>query len=98
MTHEELIKLDMPHLRDLASRHGDIGEKYADDRLCDFAFSAMMRKLEKSRDKGRGGWWDKDRCAIEDLKLMLNDHVQKGDMVDVMNLAAMIYVRESADT
>lgn len=57
--------------------------------------SAMGDKLDKSRRKGRGGWWS-DSCSTEYLKRTLIDHVSKGDMVDVMNLAAMIHARECA--
>jgi hypothetical protein len=73
---------------------GDTINKSADGMLVRVASSAMDEKLRLSREKGRGGWWDSSTCSIEDLKRMLVEHVDKGDMVDVMNFAAMIYFRE----
>ncbi len=68
-------------------------ESNADFCLVDLATKAMEAKLLASREKGRGGWWDDDRCSVDDLQQMLAEHLTKGDMVDVMNFAAMIYVR-----
>ena len=60
----------------------------ADDlAVMDFTH-AMMRKLARSRAKGRGGWQD---CSNSDLWMMLREHVEKGDPVDVANLAMMIH-------
>ncbi len=73
-------------------------DELADDRLVHFTAVAMAEKLEISRTKkGRGGWWDKDACSIEQLKSLLKEHVEKGDMIDVVNLSAMIYVREAME-
>lgn len=49
---------------------------------------AMVDKMALSRAKGRGGW---QNCSIDELWDMLRDHVQKGDPVDVANLAMMIW-------
>lgn len=94
---KELIKIDMgafvygtklseapPHFHDLQ----------ADYRLVYFAGEAMKEKLGIARSRGRGGWWNPEECSIDLLRQMLRDHVEKGDMRDVMNIAAMIYVRE----
>jgi len=70
-------------------------DEFMDTELSSFAKQAMDEKLEITRNKGRGGWWTKD-CSTEQLKQMLREHIDKGDMRDVMNLAAMIYYRESA--
>jgi hypothetical protein len=72
----------------------DIGKKM-DENLVEVASKAMLEKLSISRQKGRGGWWSDD-CTIERLNSMLLDHVNKGDMRDVMNIAAMIYYKERA--
>ena len=66
----------------------------ADETLADITALAMREKLEKKRTQGRSGWWDEGQCAIPELRTMLRDHLEKGDMLDVVNLAAMIYVRE----
>ena len=64
-----------------------------DEYLTTVAKNAMDKKLQITRSKGRGGWW-KPECSISDLKQMLVNHVDKGDMRDVMALAAMIYFKE----
>lgn len=74
-----------------------IHDMRADYRLVDYARRAMQEKLAVARDKGRGGWWNPEQCDIDELRRMLREHVEKGDMRDVMNIAAMIYVRECID-
>lgn len=97
MSQAEYVKLDMPHMVELAREFPHRADKYADERLCDYAYGAMKEKLAAARAKGRGGWWDADRCSLDFLKGLLAEHVEKGDMVDVMNLAAMIYAREQVE-
>ena len=69
----------------------------ADERLVRHAAEAMREKLKLARVRGRGGWWNSDECTIDDLRSLLREHIEKGDMRDVLNLAAMVYVREIAD-
>lgn len=64
----------------------------ADALLLVAAQNAMEDKLDQKRIDGRGGWHG-PTCSNEALIAMLEDHLIKGDMVDVMNIAAMIYVR-----
>lgn len=54
---------------------------------------AMKSKLEKKRGEGRGGWQNKDECSAEYLSKLLREHVEKGDPVDVANLAMMLHQR-----
>ncbi|MCF2900954.1 hypothetical protein L1267_11115 [Pseudoalteromonas sp. OFAV1] len=70
-------------------------EEFMDTELVNSAKNAMAEKLLDSRNKGRGGWWS-ENCSTEHLNELLKEHVNKGDMVDVMNIAAMIYYREAA--
>lgn len=73
-------------------------ERVAEELLIKEASYAMKQKLEKSRiEKGRVGWWNEKVCSIGQLKQLLKDHTAKCDMVDIMNIAAMIYVREQTD-
>lgn len=53
----------------------------------------MGAKLAKSRSKGCFGWHT-GFCTNADLKQKMVEHIGKGDMVDVINFAAMIMVRE----
>jgi hypothetical protein len=59
------------------------------------AFAAAMKaKMARSRAKGRGGW---QTCSVPDLWQMLREHVEKGDPVDVANLAMMIWRNQQRD-
>lgn len=60
--------------------------------VADFA-DAMRRKLEKKRAEDRGGWHDPDQCQLDTLAVMLLDHLEKGDPVDIGNFAMMLYNR-----
>lgn len=59
-----------------------------DDAAVNAFARAMTDKMARSRAKGRGGW---QSCAVQDLWQMLREHVEKGDPVDVANLAMMIW-------
>ena len=67
-------------------------DKHADRVLVTVASDAMREKLAKKREDGLRGWHT-SLCTNEQLGAMLLDHFDKGDMVDVMNFAAMIHVR-----
>lgn len=62
------------------------------DRLAD----AMKLKLAHKRRQGRGGWRVKEDCTQADLSLMLREHVEKGDPVDVANFCMMLHHRKEA--
>jgi len=94
----EFVKLDMDGVRKIAlAVNREQAEHYADERLVDYAARAMRCKLDDAREQGRGGWWNEDECSIDYLRDLLVETLTKGDMVDVMNFAAMIYARECAD-
>ena len=86
----EYIARSLPNDAYLANLYGD---EYIDDRLCEYVYRSMKEKLALARDKGRGGWYRED-CKIDDLKKMLIEHIDKGDMIDVINFAAMIYAKK----
>ena len=64
----------------------------ADDILVESVASEMRAKLKLKRSNGRGGWHTPS-CTNEQLKAMMIEHIDKGDMIDVINFAAMIHVR-----
>ena len=72
-------------------------DKLMDEAMCWAFYQIMVEKLAKKRDQGRGGWWNPDECSIDYLKQLLVEHIEKGDMVDVANFAAMIYARQSME-
>ncbi|MHB1704959.1 MAG: hypothetical protein ACYCSH_02770 [Acidithiobacillus sp.] len=73
---------------------GAMSDVEADHFLVRQCAEHMAAKLALSRAKGRGGWHT-PRCDVSHLHRMLREHVEKGDMVDVLNLAGMILVRQS---
>ena len=100
MDKNEYIREDIASVRRLASGDPDARQTYdmiADDKLVRHAADAMREKLKLARVRGRGGWWNSDECTVDDLRSLLREHIEKGDMRDVLNLAAMVYVREIAD-
>lgn len=70
-----------------------VQDEDADELLVRLAGEDMLAKLAKKRADGRMGWWTTS-ADNRQLRLMLEAHMAKGDMVDVLNLAAMILVRE----
>lgn len=60
----------------------------SDDIAVHIFAHAMVDKMAKSRANGRSGW---QTCSLDDLWEMLREHVEKGDPVDVANIAMMIY-------
>lgn len=64
----------------------------ADALLIEMVAYEMRHKLAKKRKDGRGGWFTPD-CESIDLVDSLRKHVENGDMIDVINLAAMILAR-----
>lgn len=67
-------------------------ERHADDLAIDNFVGAMRAKMAASRGKGRSGWL---QCPVERLQAMLNEHLKKGDPVDVANFAMMLWNRGS---
>lgn len=67
-------------------------DKELDMFLVQEASVAMRAKLDKKRDEGYHDWAT-DVVNNDELLEMLKEHVEKGDMVDVMNLAAMMHAR-----
>lgn len=71
-----------------------MAESFLDNRMAVKRLAiAMEDKLDKKADEGRGGWSDKSQCSQEDLSLMLRNHVEKGDPVDVANFCMMLFNR-----
>jgi hypothetical protein len=68
--------------------------KHTDELAVDRFAAAMKAKLAKKRVEGRGGWEDKDQCSAVLLSGLLRDHVDKGDPLDVGNLAMMLHQRD----
>jgi hypothetical protein len=64
-----------------------------DNAAIDQAAVAMKGKMAACRVKGRSGWNDPLLCSAQTLRNMLRDHVEKGDPVDVLNLAMMLFNR-----
>lgn len=74
-----------------------INEDRADRELVAYTQKAMRDKLAAARLKGRNGWWHQDTCPLANLEKLLHEAMAKGDMVSVINYAAMIEVRRITD-
>ncbi|MFG1429404.1 hypothetical protein [Roseixanthobacter glucoisosaccharinicivorans] len=64
-----------------------------DNNAVDTFAAEMKDKLEKKRKAGYWGWNDIDRCTNAHLSMLLREHIEKGDPVDVANFAMMIHQR-----
>jgi hypothetical protein len=82
-------------LKELEEKVKSWSGPHPDDLAVD-KFAAMMKdKLKKSREKGRSGWDDPEQCEVSYLAKLLIDHVEKGDPVDIANIAMMLALRET---
>lgn len=66
---------------------------HPDDIAVERFAAAMKAKLARKRDEGRGGWEDPEQCSGSFLSQLLREHVEKGDPLDVGNLAMMLHQR-----
>lgn len=71
--------------------------RHKDDIGVDHFALAMRLKLRNKRAEGKYGWDDPLVCSMEELHEMLNEHIAKGDPVDIANFCMMIWNREHAD-
>jgi hypothetical protein len=74
------------------------GRQHIDDIAVDRFAEAMKQKLAKQRQKGYGGWNDKELCPDGRLQKYLGAHLGKGDPVDIGNFAMMIWNRGESVT
>ena len=81
----------------LHSKSRFAADAIADVDLPDHTRAAMAKKLAATRrNKGKGGWWDEERCSINSLREKLRAAVDENNMIDIINYAAMIHFREQA--
>jgi hypothetical protein len=64
----------------------------ADNLLVEFAHYEMRERLKVQRERGYYGW-NTAQCENADLKERLLKNVERGDWIDVINLAAMLLAR-----
>jgi hypothetical protein len=74
-----------------------LNEDRADRELVSFTQKVMRETLADGRKKGRSGWWRNEHCSVEHLEDLLNKAVKDGDMMSVINYAAMIQIRRITD-
>ncbi|MGY2892776.1 hypothetical protein [Deinococcus sp. UYEF24] len=68
---------------------------YIEQKMVDDIQVLMHAKFAVAREKGRGGWADPADCSVTHLWDCLREHTLKSnlDMVDVANLAGMVWWR-----
>lgn len=71
-------------------------DAHSDDVAVDLFAAKMKAKLAAARAKGRNGWDDPTLCAADYLRTLLNEHVGKGDPVDVANFCMMLSHRDES--
>lgn len=78
----------------------DVGEdiQHLDDLAIDRFAEAMKLKMAASRAKGRSGWCSRAETPHNLLVKFLEEHVAKGDPVDVGNFAMMLWNRGERTT
>ena len=69
--------------------HGMFADQRAFDAVVNKLATAMKAKFRNKFMEGRSGWDERD--AKEFLLTSLKSHIERGDMVDVANIAAMIW-------
>lgn len=70
--------------------------KTLDEEAVDVFSNKMKLKLEKSREKGKNGWYDKVSCSDEILKHYFNEHLSKtnnDNYVDLANFCMFLDLR-----
>jgi hypothetical protein len=70
-----------------------LSDAEVDKQMVDLVTAEMTKKLAQKRKEGISGWHT-FRFTTEDLRKALREHVDKGDMVDVLNFAGMVLARE----
>ena len=61
---------------------------HPDDEAVDRFATAMKEKLAKKREQGCGGW---QTASADLLNQLLQEHLSKGDPVDIANFAMMLH-------
>ncbi len=90
----ELYKVEADIFAFVSSFDDEVdGEPHHDDLGVDRFAVAMKGKLAKKRAEGFGGWNDLNQCTAQCLSEQLRKHVEKGDPVDVGNIAMMLHQR-----
>lgn len=80
------IRKDIRTLLDYYEQHAE--PQHQDDEMDDTFASAMKTKLARKRGEGRRGW---QRTTAAGLSALLHELVDKGDPLDVANVAMMLH-------
>lgn len=81
-----------PDMESIIAFIEEMPDETADSILANYTRLEMIGKLRHKRDCGKHGWFTRI-CSNELLMESLKEHVEKGDMIDVINIAAMIMFR-----
>ncbi len=75
-------------------------DKDIDERSVDIFSLKMKEKLKRAREKGRGGWYNKELCTDEELANLFKEHLSKANkdnFIDLANFLMFLYIREARD-
>lgn len=90
----ERLRASEAKMREVAARTPPRIDEHSDDIAIDTFATAMKAKMARQRERGYGGWNDPTLCPVSRLAKMLQDHLPKGDLVDVGNFLMMLSHRE----
>lgn len=86
------------HVKEFETLSQNSGNRFANDAidgcLISYAHECFKTKMKLTASKGAANWWREIDTPLDELKAQLWLHADKGDMVDVMIVAAMIHARE----
>lgn len=84
----------------MSKKMDPIIERQIDYGSVEYFSQQMKQKLDLARAKGMAGWYDEERCTIEELEAQLKTHIAKGNegnYLDIANFAMMIHLRKSGE-
>lgn len=88
-----MIKLKEPQTNLQIECITRLPDQNADKLLVEFAAHEMRERLNSQSESGFHGWHGPN-CTNEDLIERLKKNLEKGDLIDVLNLAAMALARQ----
>ena len=85
------------------------GEYRMDEMVPSVAQRVSRQSMAEASRNGRSGWWDEGVCSLDDLRSLASDQlksylasveaegaeVDRKSLVDLINYAAVLYVRET---
>ncbi|AET42159.1 hypothetical protein VPEG_00008 [Vibrio phage SIO-2] len=72
-------------------------EQEANTALASFASDAIIKRLAQKLGEKRYGWYNPDVCTLEELRIMLEQSLCKGQFLDAAIFCLFIYTRQQEE-